>query len=99
MRGTFALVRKMLAQDPAYRPTCWPLLTIVPGVRDPGGLVYGSSKRQRPHRPRLHAIGRHQRPDLLGGPLLTFLPLVRIEEIGHHTHTCRATTATPVQPR
>jgi uncharacterized protein (TIGR02391 family) len=31
MRGAFALVRETLAQDPAYRPTCWPLPTIVPG--------------------------------------------------------------------
>ena len=35
-------------------------------VCDPGGLVCGSSKRQQPHRPQLPAIGRHQRPDLLG---------------------------------
>jgi hypothetical protein len=30
MRGAFVMVREMLAQDPAYRPTCWPLPTTVP---------------------------------------------------------------------
>ncbi len=44
-------------------------------------LVCGSSKRQQPHRPQVSEIARYQRSDLLEWPLLTFLPLVRIEKI------------------
>ncbi len=45
--------------------------------RGPGG----SSKRQQPHRPWVSTANQHQRPDLHQRPLLTFLPLVRIEEV------------------
>jgi hypothetical protein len=52
----------------------------------------GSSKRQQPHHPQVSAITRHQRPDLLGRPLSTFLPLVRIEGIGLSGALPHATT-------
>jgi hypothetical protein len=34
-------------------------------LKGQGNFVYGSSKRQQPHRPQVSAIARHQRSDLL----------------------------------
>lgn len=66
MTDASAMVRNMAALDPAYRPTCWPLQTIMPGSANQAASSAAAAKRQQPHGPQVTAITQHERSDLPG---------------------------------